>query len=61
MAHTVDASFKAFYDQINLSGDHRETANTRRNQVAVLGFRAQAAELLGATTPCGQVSPALQD
>jgi hypothetical protein len=36
MAYTVDAFFNAFYDQINLSGDHRETANTRRNRIVEL-------------------------
>lgn len=37
MAYTVEASFNSFYENINLSGDHRQTANARRdNIVAVL-------------------------
>lgn len=36
MAYTVSASFDAFYDAINLSGDHRETANTRKESVVEL-------------------------
>jgi hypothetical protein len=36
MAYTVDASFNSFYDQINLSGDHRETANKRRDRLVEL-------------------------
>jgi len=30
---TVNAGFEAFYNAINLSGDHRSTANTRRDSV----------------------------
>lgn len=38
MAYTVEAAFNAFFENINLSGDHRETANTRRdNIVSTLG------------------------
>jgi hypothetical protein len=33
MATAVDAAFNSFYGQINLSGDHRETANTRKDDV----------------------------
>lgn len=33
MAFSVDYSFGLFYDAINLSGDHRETANKRRDDV----------------------------
>jgi tRNA nucleotidyltransferase (CCA-adding enzyme) len=33
MPYTVRASFDAFYENINLSGDHRETANTRRDDI----------------------------
>ena len=33
MAYSVDYSFGLFYDAINLSGDHRETANSRRDDV----------------------------
>jgi hypothetical protein len=33
MSYTVDASFEAFYDNINLSGDHREIANNRRDEI----------------------------
>lgn len=38
MAYTVAVSFDQFYDQINLGGDHRSTANGRRDDiVAKLG------------------------
>ena len=33
MPYTVEASFNAFYENINLGGDHRETANTRRDDI----------------------------
>jgi hypothetical protein len=33
MAYTVDAAFDTFYEQINLSGDHRQTANARKDDV----------------------------
>jgi tRNA nucleotidyltransferase (CCA-adding enzyme) len=33
MAYTVAAAFDAFYENINLSGDHRQTANARRDNV----------------------------
>lgn len=33
MPYTVETSFTAFYDEINLGGDHRETANTRRDDI----------------------------
>lgn len=38
MAYTVESSFNQFFDAINLSGDHRDTANSRRdNIVSMLG------------------------
>jgi hypothetical protein len=33
MPYTVEASFTSFFDKINLSGDHREIANTRRDDI----------------------------
>lgn len=33
MPYTVEASFAAFYENINLGGDHREIANTRRDDI----------------------------
>jgi hypothetical protein len=36
MALTVDAAFNSFYEDINLSGDHREIANARRDRVVDL-------------------------
>ncbi|MCA0250243.1 MAG: nucleotidyltransferase [Proteobacteria bacterium] len=36
MALTVDAAFNGFFDAINLAGDHRETANTRREAIVSL-------------------------
>ena len=36
MANTVDAAFDAFYEQINLSGDHRDTANVRKERIVSL-------------------------
>ena len=33
MAYTVASSFDQFFEAINLAGDHRETANTRRDDV----------------------------
>ncbi|MHC2576560.1 hypothetical protein ACVI1J_001728 [Bradyrhizobium diazoefficiens] len=36
MAYTVEASFNAFYDEINLGGDHRDTANKRRDRIVDL-------------------------
>jgi hypothetical protein len=33
MPYSVEASFDAFYEKINLGGDHRETANTRRDDI----------------------------
>jgi hypothetical protein len=33
MAYSVEASFDAFYENINLGGDHRETANKRRDDI----------------------------
>lgn len=33
MAYTVEAGFDALHDAINLSGDHREIANTRKDDV----------------------------
>lgn len=38
MPYTVAVSFDRFYEKINLAGNHRETANTRRDDiVATLG------------------------
>jgi Second Messenger Oligonucleotide or Dinucleotide Synthetase domain len=36
MAYTVEASFSDFYEGINLPGDHRETANARRDRIVDL-------------------------
>jgi hypothetical protein len=36
MATTVETAFNAFYEQINLGGDHRETANTRKDDVVAI-------------------------
>lgn len=36
MAYTVEGSFTEFFTSINLSGDHRETANARRDRVVSL-------------------------
>ena len=36
MAHNVAGSFEAFYEQINLSGDHRDTANARKDRIISL-------------------------
>jgi hypothetical protein len=36
MALTVAAAFDGFYETINLSGDHRETANARKDRVVRL-------------------------
>src|SRR5262245_22478012 len=33
MAYTVEYSFSQFHDAINLGGDYRETANTRRDDI----------------------------
>jgi hypothetical protein len=33
MPHTVEVSFDGFYEAINLSGDHREAANRRRDDI----------------------------
>jgi hypothetical protein len=33
MPYTVAVSFNTFYDNINLSGDHRETSNARRDNI----------------------------
>lgn len=33
MPYTVEVSFTEFYDAINLGGDHRGTANTRRDDI----------------------------
>lgn len=33
MPYTVPVSFDGFYQNINLSGDHRDTANTRRDDI----------------------------
>lgn len=33
MPYAVEASFTSFYNEINLGGDHREIANTRRDDV----------------------------
>lgn len=45
MAYTVDASFNQFFDNINLAGDHRATANSRKDDiVAKLGNRLAIVE-----------------
>ena len=36
MALTVSAAFDQFYENINLSGDHRDTANSRRDHIVSL-------------------------
>lgn len=36
MAFTVSAAFDQFYEKINLSGDHRDTANSRRDHIVSL-------------------------
>lgn len=36
MPYTVEGAFTAFHDAINLKGDHRETANARRDRVQSL-------------------------
>ena len=36
MAYTVEAAFNTLYEAINLSGDHRETANKRRDRIVDL-------------------------
>ena len=36
MAFTVDAAFAGFYEAINLSGDHRDTANARKDRIVGL-------------------------
>jgi Second Messenger Oligonucleotide or Dinucleotide Synthetase domain len=36
VALTVTAAFERFYDNINLGGDHRETANARRDRIISL-------------------------
>ena len=36
MPYTVDVSFDKFYDAINLDGDHRETANSRKDRIVQL-------------------------
>ncbi|WP_206411755.1 nucleotidyltransferase domain-containing protein [Lysobacter enzymogenes] len=33
MTYSVEGSFAAFYEKINLSGDHRATANTRKDDI----------------------------
>jgi hypothetical protein len=47
MAYTVDAAFNSFYDQINLSGDHRETANKRQGIVELLKKDFEILEAFG--------------
>lgn len=48
MPYTVGASFDAFYESINLSGDHRETANKRRDDiVSTLGKSFSIIESFG--------------
>jgi len=34
--YTVQAAFDGFYENINLNGDHRDTANTRRDRIVSL-------------------------
>lgn len=36
MAYTVDSAFDAFYQAINLTGNHRETANSRKERIVEL-------------------------
>jgi hypothetical protein len=36
LAYTVEGAFTAFYEAINLDGDHRQTANARRDALVAL-------------------------
>jgi hypothetical protein len=36
MAYTVEAAFNTLHENINLSGDHRDTANKRRDRIVEL-------------------------
>jgi hypothetical protein len=48
MPYSVEASFDAFYEKINLGGDHRETANTRRDDIVnTLGKTFSIVEAFG--------------
>jgi len=33
MTYSVEGSFAEFYEKINLSGDHRATANARKDDI----------------------------
>lgn len=51
MAFTVSAAFSQYYESINLDGDHRATANTRRDDVVETlrgkGFHIIEAQAIG--------------
>ncbi len=48
MAYSILQAFNQFYDAINVSGDHRETANTRRDWlVSLLGKSFEVLEAFG--------------
>lgn len=48
MAYTVQAAFEAYYQSINLGGDHRETANKRRDHLlTLLGNKFDVLESFG--------------
>ena len=48
MAYTVDAAFNEFYDAINLSGDHRSTANARKDSlISLLSGKFDVLEAFG--------------
>lgn len=36
MAYSIQAAFDQFYEAINLGGDHRETANARKDRIVLL-------------------------
>jgi tRNA nucleotidyltransferase (CCA-adding enzyme) len=36
MAYTIQTAFDQFFEAINLGGDHRETANARRDRIVAL-------------------------
>ena len=36
MAYSVEGAFDAFYEKINLNGDYRDTANSRRDRLVSL-------------------------
>src|SRR5688572_2190486 len=48
MAYTVEAAFNEFYDAINLSGDHRSTANARKDAlISLLSGKFDVLEAFG--------------